>query len=45
MFAKNVPPGAIAAGIVTAAELVSNKAFKQRFGQVLMGVCLNLVGR
>jgi hypothetical protein len=43
-FAKNAPPEAVAAGVVTAAELVCGKAFKQRFGEVLMGACLNLAG-
>jgi hypothetical protein len=43
-FAKNVPPEAVAAGVVTAVELVCGKAFKQRFGEVLMGACLNLAG-
>ena len=38
------PPEALTAGVVTAAELVCGKAFKQRFGEVLMGACLNLVG-
>lgn len=31
-------------GVVTAAELVCNKAFKQRFAEVLMGACMNLAG-
>jgi hypothetical protein len=43
-FAKNAPQEVVAAGVVTAAELVCNKAFKQRFGEVLMGACLNLTG-
>jgi hypothetical protein len=41
-FAKNAPPEAVAAGVVTAAQLVCGKAFKQIFGEVLMGACLNL---
>jgi hypothetical protein len=44
MFVKNAPPELIATGLVTAAELVCNKSFKQRFGEVLIGACLNLVG-
>lgn len=43
-FVKNAPPEAVAAGVVTAAELVCGKSFKSRFGEVLMGACLNLVG-
>jgi hydroxymethylpyrimidine/phosphomethylpyrimidine kinase len=43
-FAKNAPLEAFAAGVVTAAKLVCGKAFKQRFGEVLMGACLNLTG-
>ena len=43
-FAKNASPEAVAAGVVTAAELVCTKSFKQRFTNVLMGACLNLVG-
>lgn len=43
-FVKNAPPEAVAAGITTAAELVCTKSFKQRFREVLMGACLNLVG-
>ena len=43
-FAKNASPEAIAAGAVTAAELVCTKSFKQRFADVLTGACLNIVG-
>jgi len=43
-FAKNASPEAVAAGVVTAAELVCTKSFKERFTNVLMGACLNLVG-
>jgi len=43
-FAKNASPEAVAAGVVTAAELVCAKSFKQRFTDVLMGACMNLVG-
>jgi hypothetical protein len=43
-FAKNASPEAVAAGVVTAAELVCTKSFKQRFTDVLMGACMNLVG-
>lgn len=45
-FAKNASPEAVAAGVVvvTAVELVCTKSFKQRFADVLMGSCLNLVG-
>jgi hypothetical protein len=43
-FAKNAPPESVAAGVITAAELVCTKAFKQRFTSVLMGACMNLVG-
>ena len=42
-FAKNASPEAVAAGVVTAAELVCTKSFKQRFADVLMGACMNLV--
>jgi hypothetical protein len=44
IFAKNASPEAIAAGVVTAAELVCTKSFKQRFADVLTGACLNIVG-
>lgn len=43
-FIKNAPPEAVAAGVVTAAELVCTKSFKARFGDVLRGACLNLIG-
>jgi len=43
-FAKTASPEVVAAGAVTAAELVCTKAFKQRFSDVLMGACMNLVG-
>ena len=43
-FTTNASPEAVKAGVVTAAELVCNKAFKSRFKEVLMGACLNLVG-
>lgn len=43
-FAKNASPEAVAAGVVTAAELVCTKSFKERFRKVLMGACLNLIG-
>jgi hypothetical protein len=42
-FAKSAPPEAVTASVVAAAELVCNKAFKQRFTEVLMGACLNIV--
>lgn len=43
-FKNNASPEMIAAGVVTAAELVCNKSFKTRFTEILMGSCLNLVG-
>ena len=43
-FSKNASPEVVAAGVVTAAELVCTKSFKARFTKVLMGACLNLVG-
>lgn len=43
-FSKKAPPEAVAAGVVTAAELVCSKALKTRFTEVLMGACMNLVG-
>jgi hypothetical protein len=43
-FAKKATPEAVSAGVVVAAELVCKKAFTQRFADVLMGACLNLVG-
>ena len=43
-FAKNASPEVVAAGVVTAAELVCAKSFKERFASALMGACLNLVG-
>jgi hypothetical protein len=43
-FAKNASPEIVAAGVVTAAELVCTKSFKQRFATVLAGACLNIVG-
>ena len=43
-FKKTASPQAVATGVVTAAELICNKSFKQRFGDVLTGACLNLVG-
>ena len=43
-FAKTASPEVVSAGVVTAAELVCTKAFKDRFKDVLMGACLNLVG-
>ena len=43
-FAKNASPEVVAAGVVTAAELVCAKSFKSRFRDVLMGACLNLAG-
>ena len=43
-FAKTASPEAIAAGVVTAAELICAKSFKQRFADVLTGACLNIVG-
>lgn len=42
-FAKNAPPEAVAAGVVTEAELVCGKALKTRFTEVLRGA-MNLVG-
>jgi len=43
-FAKKASPEVVASGAVAAAELVCNKAFKERFAEVLMGACLNLTG-
>jgi hypothetical protein len=43
-FANNASPEAVTAGVVTAAELVCTKSFKQRFTNILMGACLNLTG-
>ena len=43
-FTKKASPEAIAAGVVTAAELVCTKSFKQRFATVLTEACLNIVG-
>ena len=43
-FSKKASPEVVAAGAVAAADLVCNKAFKQRFADVLMGACLNLTG-
>jgi len=43
-FSKKASPEVVAAGVVAAADLVCNKAFKQRFADVLMGACLNLTG-
>jgi hypothetical protein len=43
-FVKNASPEAVAAGVVAAAEVVCTKSFKERFTDVLMGACLNLVG-
>lgn len=43
-FANNASPEAVAAGVVTVAHLVCEKSFKQRFTDVLMGACLNVVG-
>lgn len=43
-FAKNAPPEAVAASVVATAELVCGKAFKQRFGEVLIGAYMNLAG-
>jgi hypothetical protein len=43
-FTKQATPEAVSAGVVIAAELVCKKAFKDRFADVLMGACLNLVG-
>jgi hypothetical protein len=43
-FAKQATPEAVSAGVVVAAELLCKKAFTQRFADVLMGACLNLVG-
>lgn len=44
MFANNASPEVVAAGVVTAAQLVCAKSFKQRFADVLTGACLNVVG-
>jgi hypothetical protein len=41
-FSNNATPEMISSGVVTAASLVCNKAFKYRFTNVLMGACLNL---
>ncbi len=43
-FASKASPELVAAGMVTAAELVCAKSFKHRFACVLTGACLNLVG-
>jgi hypothetical protein len=43
-FANKASPEMVAAGVVTAAELVCNKSFKARFASFLAGACLNLVG-
>jgi hypothetical protein len=43
-FASKASPEMVAAGVVTAAELVCTKSFKTRFASVLTGACLNLVG-
>lgn len=43
-FLKNVPPEVATGGVVAAAEVVCRKAFQQRFKNILMGACLNLVG-
>jgi hypothetical protein len=43
-FAKTAPPEIVDAGVVAAATVVCNKAFKERFKAILMGACLNLVG-
>lgn len=43
-FTKNASPEMVAAGVVTAAELVCSKSFKTRFAELLTGACLNLVG-
>ena len=43
-FTSNASPEIVAAGVVTAAELVCGRAFKDRFASVLTGACLNLVG-
>lgn len=43
-FTNGLSPEAIAAGVGVAAELVCNKSFKQRFADVLMSACTNLVG-
>lgn len=43
-LAENAPPEVIAAGVISAAELVCGKSFKQRFNEVLMGACLNIIG-
>ena len=42
-FVKNAPPE-LTDSALAAAELVCKKAFKQRFKDVLMAACLNLVG-
>ena len=41
-FVKSAPTGA--ATVIATAEIVCNKAFKERFKDVLMGACLNLTG-
>ena len=43
-LASKASPEMVAAGVVTAAELVCTKSFKSRFASVLTGACLNLVG-
>ena len=42
-FAENAIPKAVAAVVVTSSELVCTKSSKQRFADVLMGACMNLV--
>jgi len=43
-FTSKASPEMVAAGVVTAAELVCTKSFKSRFAEVLTGACLNLAG-
>ena len=43
-FTSKAPPEVVTTGVITAAELVCNKAFKARFADILMGAYLNLTG-
>lgn len=43
-FSRNAPPEAIQVGIVAAAEVICKKSFQNRFREVLLGACINLVG-
>jgi hypothetical protein len=43
-FMKNAPPEVASTAVVTVIDIVCRKAFKERFKDVLMGACLNLIG-